>query len=275
MKSRKKVSRKKTARHKTSTRRSSGRRSIRNRNKSRRGGMLHSARKVAGTFLFHEILPLINAKRIIYQTGHDPKPGDGYIVKENERFFRTFADIPADDGIKTSIEELRKELENPVKTADKMKSITEKYDAIMKKLEEEKKKQLAKQEQKLMVVGKSFRPPSYQERLSLVDVGPVAAASGGESPLGKFINDPFTFSPNPNYYTQNVTPTKLHSKNKLRPQDLEIIGTPHKIQFTDDVGPITSPLFSPPPPHQSANEENDNPQLLLSPGPAVRRLDFD
>jgi hypothetical protein len=277
MKSRKKVSRKKTARHKTSTRRSHSR--VRSKRQTKRGGMMRSARAVAGTLLYHDILRLLSRAKLNIHLGREPTPDEYAITKENDRYYGTILDIPADDGIKTSIEELRKELENPVKTADKMKSIKEKYDAIMKKLEEEKKKQLAKQEQKLMVVGKSFRPPSYQERLSLVDVGPVAAASGGESLLDKFINDPFTFSPNPqrnpNYFTQKVTPTKLHSKSKLRPQDLEIIGTPHKIQFTDDVGPITSPLFSPPPPHQSANEENKNPQLLLSPGPAVRKITFD
>jgi len=279
MKSQKKVSRKKTARasHKTSVRRNSGRRSFRIRNKSRRGGMMRSARAVVGTLVYRDILPLINARRIIYNTGHDPKPDDGSITKEDERFYRTFVDIPVDSAIRTSINQLREEVKDPVKNADKMKLIKEKYDAIMKKLEEEKKKQLDNQDQKLMVVGKSFIPPSYQERLSLVDVGPLAAASGGESSLGPFINQPFTFSPNSqrysDYSTQKVTPTKPPSKSVLRqkiPQDLEVTGTPLRNPFEHDVGPITSPN-SPPPLSERQNKSN----LLLSPGGVQKTFNFD
>lgn len=202
--------------------------------------------------------------------------------EEDERFYRTFADIPVDSAIRFSIKELRADLENPVKNADKLKTIKEKYDAIMKKLEEEKKKQLAKQKPELMVVGKSFTRP-YQGGLisSVLDVSPVAAVSGGESPpIAPFIKLPFS-SPNtqrnPDYSTQNDTPSKPLSKSVTRPpleQPLEITGTPLRNPFNVN-GPITSPLFSPPPPHQSANQENENPQLLLSPGPAVRKLPFD
>ena len=279
MKSRKKVSRKKTARHKTSTRRSSGRRSIRNRNKSRRGGMLRSARAVAGTLLYHDILPLLSRARLNIQLGREPTPDEYAITKENDRYYGTILDIPADDGIKTSIEELRKELENPVKTADKMKSINEKYDTIMKKLEEERKKQLAKQEQKLMVVGKQFTSPRLV--LSAIDVGssstptPSSNVSPKSTAISDLVKRPFSTPTRSDYSTNKPQPDILPSKPEIRPpgQPLGEV-TPLRNPF-NDIGPIDSPQFdSPPPPDQSANLENENPQLLLSPGPEVRKLRF-
>ena len=281
MKSRKKVSRKKTARHKTSTRRSSGRRSIRNRNKSRRGGMLRSARAVAGTLLYHDILPLLSRARLNIQLGREPTPDEYAITKENDRYYGTILDIPADDGIKTSIEELRKELENPVKTADKMKSINEKYDTIMKKLEEERKKQLAKQSQGLMVVGKQFTS-SPRLVLSAIDVGssstptPSSNVSPKSTAISDLVKRPFTTPTRSDYSTKTTEPKNPDDKSKFKPKPAEQLdyGTPIRNPFNKGEPPINSPYFSPPPPDQSANLENENPQLLLSPGPEVRKLRF-
>lgn len=99
MKSPKKVSRKKPA-HRTRIRRS---RVCRRRRRTKRGGMMRSAREVAGRLVFHDILPLIRAEQIFYHQGHEPNPHDGSITNANERFYRTFADIPIDEGIKDSI----------------------------------------------------------------------------------------------------------------------------------------------------------------------------
>ena len=254
--------------------------------------MMRSAGAVAGRLLYHEILPLLSRARLNIYLGREPTPDEYAITKENDRYYGTILDIPADDGIKTSIEELRKELENPVKNADKMKSIKEKYDAIIKKLEEERKKQLAKQARELMVVGRQFTPQSQGGLLSsVVNVGPGAASaasasSGGDSSIAPFIKPPFS-SPNieryPKVYsTQKETPQKPHPKSVIRPQNdnqLQIIGTPLKNpfnKFNKGEPPINSPYFSPPPPDQAANKENQKPQLLLSPGPTpVGRLDFD
>ena len=281
MKSRKNVSRKKTARHKTSTRRSSGRRSIRNRNKSRRGGMLRSARKIAGTLLYHDILPLLSRARLNIQLGREPTPDEYAITKENDRYYGTILDIPADDGIKTSIEELRKELENPVKTADKIKSINEKYDTIMKKLEEERKKQLAKQSQGLMVVGKQFTS-SPRLVLSAIDVGssstptPSSNVSPKSTAISDLVKRPFTTPTRSDYSTKTTEPKNPDDKSKFKPKPAEQLdyGTPPRNPF-DVNGPIDSPQFgSPPPLDQAAKKENQNPQLLLSLGPEVRKLRF-
>ena len=280
MKSRKKVSRKKTARHKTSTRRSHSR--VRSKRQTKRGGMMRSARAVAGTLLYHDILRLLSRAKLNINLGREPTPDEYAITKENDRYYGTILDIPADDGIKTSIEELRKELENPVKTADKMKSINEKYDAIMKKLEEEKKKQLAKTSQGLMVVGKQFTS-SPRPVLSAINVGSSSTPtpSSNVSPRSRAISDlvkqPFT-TPTPSDYSTNTTqPDILHSKpNRPSGQPPGEAMTPLRNPF-DVNGPIDSPRFdSPPLLDPAAKKENQNQQLLLSPGPApVRRLDFD
>jgi len=234
---------------------------------------------------YHEILPLIRAQQIIYNTGHDPQPDQGSITKANERFYQTFADIPVDDGIKESIRNLYEELNNPVKNADKMKSIKDKYDAIMAKLEEERKKQeqARAQARGLMVVGKAIIPTSQH----------IASVTGVSSPnLQQFVNMPFS-SPNtksnPKYLPQTNTPAKLPRKRELRHRnraevdhnddDDDDAKSPSKILFGTET-PISSPqVRSPPPPlGQKTNQENRNPQLQLGPlSPStsiLKQLDF-
>ena len=279
MKSRKKVSRKKTAMasRKTTTRRNSKRTHSGRRRFTRikRGGTIPApVIQRLRTFMVHNMLPLISQARPNIHLGHNPQPADGSITNVNDRFYRTFADIEFEDGdIKESIRNFIEEVQNPVKNTDKMKSIKEKYDAIIKKLEEEKKKQLANPSQGLMVVGKQFTPPPYQEKSSFLNVARGASASGGVSPpLGPFINPPFTFSPNPqrnpDYSTKTNTPSKpLSKKDTIRfNNNIDETGTPTQTP-TKSIS-FSSPLHSPPPP--SANDE----QRLLGPDDA-KTLDFD
>lgn len=269
MKSRKKVSRKKTA----------SRRSRRARNKSKRGGMVGSARAIAGTFFYHEILPLIREyHRFIHITGHNPQPDEGSITKANERFYQTFKDIPIDNGIKESIQELRKELNHPLKTADKMKSIKEKYDTIMAKLEEEKKKKEQAQAGGLMVVGKAYTPTSRY----IASVTDVSSPKMNQMNLQQFVNPPFS-TPNieryPEYLPQTDTPAKPPTKSELdrhnhsegdgddNHNDDMSVSTPSKILFGIET-PMSSPQVRsppPPPPDQIRNQENRSPQLQLGP----------
>jgi len=257
MKSRKKISRKKTA----------SRRSRRARNKSKRGGMMRSAR----TLLYHEILPLIRAQQIIYNTGHDPQPDQGSITKANERFYKTFADIPVDGGIKESIRNLREELKDPVKNADKMKSIKDTYDAIMAKLEEERKKQEKARARGLMVVGKAYTPTSQY----IASVTDVSSPKMNQPILQQFVNQQFVNQPfsspntkrNPEYLPQTDTPSKPRAKSELsllrnraafddNDNDRDDAKTPSKILFG----------------------KNRNPQLQLGPlSPStsiLKKIDF-
>lgn len=279
MKSRKKVPRKKAAPHKTRSRRGQSR----SKRRTKRGGMIRSAR----TLFYHDIFPLLSRARLNIYLGREPTPDEYAITKENDRYYGTILDIPVDDGIKESIKNLREELENSVKTADKFKSIKEKYDAIIKKLEEEKKKQIAKQERELMVVGKAFTP-SPRQLPQIQNDSPIGFShSTGikENMLRSVVKPPFS-SPdikrNPYYSSTKKSPAKPLSKGELSlhriPDYDDIDGpeTPSKILFGTDT-PMSSPHFrSPPPPDQIINHENQKPQLLLSPDHTgiLKKLDF-
>ena len=268
MKSRKKVSRKKTS-HKTRTRRSRSR----SRGRTKRGGMFAAARRT----VYHDILPLLSQVRINIHLGRVPKQDEGSITKENERFYETILDIPVDDGIKESIKNLREELSNPVKSADKWSSVLKAYDIIIKTLEEEKRKQSKKQPSAIKVVGKPFTPtptPRIQVA-SAIGVTPSPQLLNKENILNRFVKPPFS-SPdrerNPQYLTNQETSANPRPKNELTPEGTGASDAPHpetpiRNPFTNE-GPFSSPFRSPPPPDFTTNNnENYNPQLLLSPGP--------
>jgi len=281
MKSRKNVSRKKPA-HRTRMRRSR----VCRRCRTKRGGMMRAVRRL----FYHEILPLIRAQQIIYNTGHDPQPDQGSITKANERFYQTFADIPVDDGIKESIRNLREELNNKVKIADKMKSIKDKYDAIMAKLEEERKKQEQARARArwLKVVGNPYRPTSQ----SIASVTDVSSPKMNQKISQQFVKRPFS-SPNikryPEYLPKTDTPVKPPAKSELRllrnqvevdDDDNDEPNKPSKILFGTETPMSSPPIRSPPPPppYQRRNRENRNPQLQLgslSPSTSIlKKIDF-
>ena len=275
MKSRKNVSRKKTA-HKTKTRRSRGRTHSGRRRFTRikRGGTITvPVIQKLRTFMVHNILPIVTQARPNIHLGHEPKPDEGGITNVNDRFYGTFEDIKFEDGdIKDSIRNFIEEARHTVKSADKSSTLMNKYNKIIKKLDEEEKKQT----KGMMVVGTRAFTPNHTKtekiKASFLDVGP---ASGGLSPIASFINPPFS-SPKPERYpvysTATVTPAKPPPKSETRPPNdgLEIIGTPLRNPFNLD-GSITSPN-SPPP----LSERGKNPKSLLSPtrGPN-KQLKFD
>ena len=99
----------------------------RSRTHIKRGGMFsrvarpalaNTARETIGTVLFHDIRPLF-VRYNQYIAGINPKPEDGYVVINGDKFFQSFADIPIDSEIKASIRNFKEELENPVQTFDK------------------------------------------------------------------------------------------------------------------------------------------------------------
>jgi hypothetical protein len=281
MKSRKKVSHKKAAPHKTRSRRSHSR--IRSKRQTKRGGMF-GAKPISmiqrlRTFMIHEIRPLVSPELITYTTGYDPKPSDHSVTKANERFYRSFVDIPPDSSIKVSIKDLYKELKDPVKNADKMNTIKKKYDEIIKMLDEEEKKQQAEQSRQaaMNAMGKQFTPPTPV--LSATVVGSSStpnSKSARSSAISSLVNPPFSTPRQPDYSTNKPEPDTLPSKGEIRPPGQSLgEGTPPRNPFDKGEPPINSPYFSPPPPNQSGNQENQNP-LLLSPDPAlVKILNFN
>lgn len=210
---RKTTSRKKPA---YKTKRNSRRRARTTR--AKRGGMLN--RRIMPSvreMFYHNILPLITAKQIIYKTGIEPKPLDYEITKDYERYYRTFADIPGDDGIKESIRNLRDELKDPVKNLGKIKDL---YDAINKTLEEKRKHTLAVSKTPInTTVNKVFRsssPDMYSLSKPLSKSEDNTASpltTMNKDFLSPLVKQPFE-TPNRREYSSSLkTPTKPFIKS--------------------------------------------------------------
>ncbi len=179
-------------------------------------------------------------------------------------------------GIKSLYEEVR----DPVKNADKIKSLKEKYDKIMKKLDEEERKQENEQSRQaaMMIVGKQFTP-TPRPILSAIDVGSSSTPNSNDtatsSAISTLVNRPFSTPHGPKYSTENSDPGTLRSKSEITPQEKVYYGTPLHIQF-DKKGESSPPGTSPPPPHHTTNTENQNPQILSPDSQRVKRmLNFD
>lgn len=281
MKSRKKVSRKKSAPHKTSSRRSR----VRSKRRTKRGGMLRSARAVAGTLFYHDILPLLSRARLNIHLGREPTPDEYAITKENERYYGTILDIPVDDGTKESIKNLREELEHPVKGLDKAKML---YDKIITKLDEEKRKAgKGNKYPEFMIVGKEFTPSPSLSRIQFDSpIGFSQSTRKKEKYYKSLVNQPFS-SPdtkrNSYYSSTNEKPMNLPSKSELsrrrsisESEHIDEPKTPTKILFTTET-PMSSPHFrSPPPPDKITIHENPNPQfeVIYDDTDILKKLDF-
>jgi len=209
MKTRKTVSYKKAA-HKTRRGRS------RSRSRAKRGGTM--TKKMMMNMLrlrmYHNILPLLNTKPIIYETGVDPNPNEYNITESNKQYYRSITDIPAENPITTSFRNLLEELTHPVKTFDKFKSLKTKYDEAMMKLQTEEKRKQGRIE---MVQGRSL-PVSTPVTDTVVK---PTISDSGTSPqsnykelISKYINQPFS-SPRTQISSSSSTPQKLKSKSEL------------------------------------------------------------
>lgn len=109
------------------------------RTRVKRGGMMAAVRRVINrNKLLQNVSELLSQYEYIVST--PPQASDGNIVNKGQRY-GTFADIPV-DPVKSSIEELKKELENDVKSFEKIKTL---YDKIIKTVEDEKRKQQDKE----------------------------------------------------------------------------------------------------------------------------------
>ena len=212
MKTRKTVSYKKAA-HKT--RRGRSRSRSRSRSRAKRGGtMTKEMMNMLRLRMYHNILPLLNTKHIIYETGVDPNPNEYNVTESNKRYYRSITDIPAENPITTSFRNLLEELTHPVKTFDKFKSLKTKYDEAMMKLQTEEKRKKGQIE---MVQGRSL-PVSTPVTDTVVK---PTISDSGTSPqsnykelISNYINKPFS-SPRTQISSSSSTPQKLKSKSEL------------------------------------------------------------
>ena len=173
----------------------------------KRGGMLrHRAAVAARTFIYHDVLPLFT--KLKTQIGKNPTPEQKEVVLKGERYFRSFADIPVDDAIKASIENLKKEWESTEQNAAKALDIYNKILQALKDAEEKRQKENITQTPG-QPAHKTFSSPLYANSLSSLflqgtSYGSQSSPSSSPSPL----SSPFAHTP------QNLTRPHFNTPSK-------------------------------------------------------------
>ena len=236
------------------------------RTRVKRGGMMSAFRRNIRQQMYDKAVNLLRQYQHILPRA-PPQASDGKIAKEVQRY-GTFVDIPV-DGFEWSIGELQKELENPVKNFEKIKTL---YDKIMKTKKEEEQEQPDKENSE-----KSKRSTALQFSQSPSnDVSQYYLQHPGGNPqrnrsdvLSQFIHQPFTtpkIDRHKQYSTNSVTPIKPRSKMDIREGDGlgededEDEGRGEDYETARHLA-FMSPIRSPPPtshqpPSQDYNKEN-------------------
>ena len=210
--------------------------------KTKRGGMLRGAlRSNLGTTLYNQVLPLFTAYKV--HIGQNPTPEQNALVREGERYFKTFVDIPADGPLKASITELMKEWSSTEKNAEKTLGFYNKILQTLKDAEKKRKQQLAE--------GAASNKPSTGAFSS-----PLSASLASIAPMSLRQAPPGT----PGKYDNPVTPQKVsgdekESRSVLTPSTGQSFAptlhnpsagkTVQHLSFGDERGPDTTPPASP------------------------------
>ena len=194
-----------------------------------------------------------------------PQASDGKIAKEVQRY-GTFVDIPV-DGFERSIEEFQKELDNPVKNFEKIKTL---YDKIMETVEKEKRKKQIEENSKKPKQSTASESP-YNDVLSLSLQQPGGNPQRTRSDiLNQFIHQPFTtpkIDRYKQYSTNSVTPINPRSKRDI--SQGQGLGENEGEDEDEGEGParhlaFMSPIRSQPPTSQQPPSQDYNKENILA-----------
>ena len=229
--------------------------------KTKRGGMLRGAlRSKMGTTLYNQVLPLFTAYKV--HIGQNPTLEQNALVREGERYFKTFVDIPADDPLKASITELMKEWSSTEKNAEKTLGFYNKILQTLKDAEKKRKQQLAKDAlNRPGIVTDTFLSNANSLTSPLVLQGtsytPHASSSSSSSPFAqtpKSLTNPHLNTPAKrpgNRIVDSRSPPKLNPNEKA-PQsivpnvEIYVQGT-SLFSNDENTTPLTSPVKPTPP----------------------------
>ena len=223
------------------TRRRRGRRDVK-KTKTKRGGMFRGAMSVArskmGTTIYHEFLPLFTEFNI-HIIGKKLTPEQQAVVLKGNRYFETAFDIPADDAVKASINELNKEWSSTEKTAEKALGF---YNKIIQTLKDAEKRRQPKQG--LKIQRPDIHTLSSPLRESLASIVPMSLR-----------NEQLLRTPGQSSNTdtpQNVSGDEKGSQSVLTPRSFApTIHNPRgdttvqHLSFDGELGPDTTPPTSP------------------------------
>jgi hypothetical protein len=211
--------------------------------KTKRGGMLRGAlRSNLGTTIYHEFLPLFT-KFNNHIIGQKLTPEQNALVQNGNRYFETFAHIPADDPLKASITELMKEWSSTEKNAEKTLGFYNKILQTLKDAEKKRKQQLAKDAASNRPSTGAFLSPLSA---SLASIAPMSLRQAPPGTPGKYYN-PVT--------PQKVSGDEKGSRSVLTPSTGQSFAptlhnpsagkTVQHLSFGDERGPDTTPPASP------------------------------
>ena len=234
--------------------------------KTKRGGMLRGAlRSKMGTTLYNQVLPLFTAYKD--HIGQNPTPEQNALVKEGERYFKTFVDIPADDPLKASITELMKEWSNTGKKAEKTLGLYNKLLLTLKNAEIRRKQKLAKDaalNRPSIVTGafssnaNSLTSPLVLQGTSYAAHASSSSSSSSSSPFAQTpqsLTKPHFNTPakrTGNYIGDSTSPPKLNLDEKapqsIDPNDEFYVQGTRLFPNDENSTPLTSPAkFASPP----------------------------
>lgn len=199
----------------------------RHRQKTKRGGMhraVSAARSTLGTTYYHEFIPLLTQYRTYLLTQKAPLPSDGVMVNHGDKYRTLLEGVEIDDGVKESIRNFKKELEDPVKGVDKFKALAEMYNKLISRLEEEeRKRKIESANQQALARGNtsSFTSQRLASLLSSSQRTPSSQSPSASS--SPFANTPPILrvplatirSPSPLNIKQRTSPQKVRTKSGL------------------------------------------------------------
>jgi hypothetical protein len=199
-------------------------RNRRRRQRTKRGGMLRAVSALRSTY-YHDFIPLITQYRNYLLTQKTPLPSDGVMVNHGEKYRTLLEGVEIDNGVKESIRNFKKELEDPVKGVDKFKALAEMYNKLISKLEEEeRKRKIESAHQQALARGNtsSFTRQRLASSLPSSSQRTPSSSSSSASPSSsRFANTPsglrvpLTTIESPSSVNSLTSPQKPRTKSEL------------------------------------------------------------
>ena len=198
----------------------------RRRQKTKRGGMhraVSAVRSTLGTTYYHEFIPLLTQYRNYLLTQKAPLPSDGVMVNHGDKYRTLLEGVEIDNGVKESIRNFKKELEDPVKGVDKFKALAEMYNKLISGLEEEERKRKIESAHQQALARGNTRTVTDQRLTSLLTSSSQRTSS---SPLASSSSSPFANTPlglraplatlqSPSSVNSLTSPQKPRTKSEL------------------------------------------------------------
>ena len=273
---------------KTKRRSRSRSRSRRHRQKTKRGGMhraVSAVRSTLGTTYYHEFIPLLTQYRNYLLTQKAPLPSDGVMVNHGDKYRTLLEGVEIDNGVKESIRNFKKELEDPVKGVDKFKALAEMYNKVISKLEEEERKRKIESANQQPLARGNTSSFTDQRLASLLTSSSQRTSS---SPLASSSSSPFANTPlglrahlatiqSPSSVNSLTSPQKPRTKSELSRNIVDGDGDDdgNGYQVNRQLFPFDENSTPPPsPPGSPAGVAPKSNNKKLHPMSPMRRLKF-